>query len=111
MGSQADRKAIVRPMSNAEWNVPGEEQTKQWVHLAWVYDGGTQSNVRLYRNGKLSGEYQFKTINTIGGYPMSIGGVMNPAKAETALFKGAISSIRVFDYPRTAEEIAASSKQ
>ena len=63
--------------------------------------------MRLYRNGKLNGEHPFRTINTLGGYPMSIGGSMSPSKAETALFKGAIAQIRIFDYPRTAEEIGA----
>jgi len=41
---------------------------------------------------------------------MSIGGMMSAATAETALFKGAISEARIFDYPRTAQEIAAASQ-
>jgi hypothetical protein len=47
-------------------------------------------------------------VDTIGGYPISIGGIMSEAIAETALFKGAISEVRIFDYPRTPEEIADS---
>ena len=38
---------------------------------------------------------------------MSIGGAISPTKAETALFNGTIAQIRIFDYPRTAEEIGA----
>lgn len=105
-GSRADRSAIVRPFSRADWNMPGEEQSKKWVHLAWVYEGGMRAAVRLYRDGRLNAEHSFKTIDTIGGYPMSLGGIVSPSKAQTGLFKGAISSVRVFDYPRSAEEIA-----
>lgn len=52
----------------------------------------------------------FNTVDTIGGYPISIGGIMNAATAQRALFKGAIGEVRIFDYPRTAEEIAASAR-
>ena len=106
MGSTADARSIVRTFSSADWKIDPEEQVKQWVHLAWVYEGGQFSKIRLYRNGKLNAEYDFKTIDTIGGYPMSIGGIMSPALAEKSLFKGAIAEIRIFDYPRTPEEIA-----
>ena len=106
MGSTADPKAIARLCCGADWQVGGEEKPGQWVHLAWVYDGGQRANIRLYRNGKLNAEGEFKTVDTIGGYPMTIGGVMSPAVAEKFLFKGAIADIRVFDYPRTGSEIA-----
>ena len=109
-GSTADSKAIYRTFCNCDWRVDGAEQPKQWVHLAWVYDGGEYSRVHLYRDGKLNAEYDYKTLDAIGGYPMSIVGIMNPALAETGLFKGAISEVSVFDYPRTAEEIAESAK-
>jgi len=111
MGSHADRGAIVRPHSRAEWHIPGTEQPGEWVHLAWVYEGGMQADLRLYRNGVLTNTHPFRTIDTIGGYPMTIGGIMNASVAQKALFQGAISSVRVFDYPRTAEEIADSAAQ
>ncbi|MCX6343830.1 MAG: hypothetical protein NT018_02000 [Armatimonadetes bacterium] len=111
MGSSADSKSIDRRNSAVDWRVSGEEKPGQWVHLAWVYDGGMNANVHLYRDGKLNAEYTYKTIDTLGGYPMSIGGIMSPAMAEKSLFKGAISEVRVFDYPRTAEEIAESAKK
>jgi len=101
-------RAIDRRNSGCDWRGYGDEKPGQWVHLAWVYDGGMNSKVRLYRDGKLNAQYEFKTIDTLGGYPITIGGIMSPAMAEKSLFKGAISSLRVFDYPRTAEEIAAS---
>ena len=106
MGSTAQSRAIDRGNSGVDWRINGEEKPGQWVHLAWVYDGGENSKVRLYRDGKLNAEYEFKTIDPLDGYPMSIGGMMSPAFAEKSLFKGAISEVRVFDYARTAEEIA-----
>lgn len=102
-------RAINRRTSAVDWR--GDEKPGQWVHLAWVYDGGMNSNIRLYRDGKLNAEHVFKTIDVIGGYPMYIGGIMSPALAEKNIFKGAISEIRIFDYPRTAEEIAADAKK
>ena len=110
MGSAADARALVRPLSGAEWKISPDEKPGQWVHLAWVYDGGQHAKVRLYRNGSLNIEHDFRTVDTIGGYPISIGGMMSGATGETALFRGAISEARIFDYPRTAEEIAASAK-
>ena len=30
----------------------------EWVHIAWVWDGGNSAeNVRIYQNGELSGTY------------------------------------------------------
>ncbi|MCX6345092.1 MAG: hypothetical protein NT018_08455 [Armatimonadetes bacterium] len=106
MGSAADPNAIARTFCGVSWSINPEEKPREWVHLAWVYDGGMASNIRLYRNGKLNGEFAYKTIDTIGGDPITLGGVMSPAAGEKALFKGAISSVRIFDYPRTSEEIA-----
>lgn len=109
MGSSAGNAGLARLFSGANWqrlhrnDAPGE-----WVHLAWVYDGGKRSKVRLYRNGELDSEHLYKTVDTIGGYPVTVGGIMHPVEAHKGLFNGAISEIRVFDYPRTAEEIESS---
>lgn len=106
MGSPANRSALVRPASGADWKIDAAEKPGQWVHLAYVFEGGMHSKIRLYRDGKLNAECVDKTVNTIGGYPLTIGGIMSAATGEKALFKGAISSVSIFDYPRSAEEIA-----
>jgi len=107
MGSPADPAGMVRPRSDAPWQrIRRDEPLGQWVHLAWVYEGGMKTTVKLYRNGVLDSEHVYRTVDTIAGYPLTIGGIMTPRGDMEAPFRGAISDIRVYDYPRTAEEIA-----
>jgi hypothetical protein len=110
VGRGADNRGLVREIRSVNWNI-NENPTGKWTRLAWVYDGGPETTVRLYRDGKQNAERTFMSLDTIGGYPMCIGGVMNPDLGEKFLFKGGIAEIKVYDYPRTAEEIAESGKQ
>ena len=105
-GTRGQRRGLIREFSPLEWTL-GDEQPGRWVHLAWVYDGGEYATVRLYRDGKLNAERSFVTIDTLGGYPLAIGGIMQAERGEKALFKGGISSVKVYDYARCNEEIAA----
>ncbi len=112
MGSAADHAGLARRHSGAGWQrLHRNEPIGEWIHLAWVYDGGKNSVVRLYRNGVLDSEHDYRTVDTIGGYPMTIGGMLHPSDDHKYLFKGAVNEIRIFDYPRTAEEIAAAAAE
>ena len=102
-------KALVKPSrAGVAWNT-NNDVTGKWTHLAWVYDGGSRTEVRVYRDGKLDGQRDFATMDTIGGYPMYIGGMMHLTEGAKYRFKGGIADLKAYDYPRTAEEIAASS--
>jgi len=105
-GRGSGNRGLAREVRSVEWNNP-DNATGKWVRLAWVYDGGPESSVRLYRDGKLNSERSFMSLDTIGGYPMYVGGMMHPGLGEKYLFKGGIAEIRIYDYPRTSEEIAA----
>ena len=109
-GRGSGNRGLAREVRSVEWNNP-ENATGKWVRLAWVYDGGPQSTVRLYRDGKLNSERSFMSLDTIGGYPMYVGGMMHPGLGEKYLFKGGIAEIRIYDYPRTSEEIAAAAQR
>jgi hypothetical protein len=93
-----------------DWTT-NNDVTGKWTHLAWVYDGGSRTEVRVYRDGKLDGKRDFATMDTIGGYPMYIGGMMNPSEGAKYMFKGGIAELKAYDYPRTAEEIARAAGQ
>jgi hypothetical protein len=41
---------------------------------------------------------------------MTIGGMMNPTEGAKYMFKGGIAELQAYDYPRTAEEIAAAAE-
>ena len=105
-GRGSGNRGLAREVRSVNWG-SGESTTGNWVRLAWVYDGGPESTVRLYRDGKLNSERSFMSLDTIGGYPMYVGGMMHPGLGEKYLFKGGIAEIRIYDYPRTSEEIAA----
>ncbi|MDP6490335.1 MAG: hypothetical protein QGG69_01030 [Kiritimatiellia bacterium] len=99
------RKALVKPSrAGVAWNT-NRDVTGKWTHLAWVYDGGARTEVRVYRDGKLDGKSDFATMDTIGGYPMTIGGMLNPTEGAKYMFKGAIADLKAYDYPRTAAEL------
>jgi hypothetical protein len=99
------RVALVKP-SRAKCNwTTNNDVTGKWTHLAWVYDGGARTEVRVYRDGKLDGKRDFATMDTIGGYPMYIGGMMNPTDGAKYMFKGGITELKAYDYPRTAAEL------
>jgi hypothetical protein len=101
-----NRGGLMRGAPGVDWKTDGEV-TGKWVHLAWVYDGGPRTNVRLYRDGKLNAQRDFMTMDTIGDYPMYLGGIMNPRAGAESMFKGGIASVRAYDYARTPGEIAA----
>ena len=105
------RVALMKPGSTQlDWTT-NNDVTGKWTHLAWVYDGGSRTEVRVYRDGKLDGKRDFATMDTIGGYPMYIGGMMNPTEGAKYMFKGGIAELKAYDYPRTAEEIAGAAGQ
>ncbi len=106
MGDGGGGGALIRRHSAASWQRGiDQEQMGEWMHLAWVYEGGKNSTVRLYRNGELDSVHDYKTVDTIAGYPLTIGGIMTPDGDHEGAFRGAISDIRVYDYPRSSSEI------
>ena len=64
--------------------------TDKWTHLAWVYDGGARTEVRVYRNGKLDAKSDFATMDTIGG-------MMNPTDGAKYMFKGGITELKAYE--------------
>lgn len=108
-GGPQHRRGLAREFGAVDWDLKGDP-SGHWTHLAWVYDGGEYSGVRLYRDGQLNAERAIVSINTIGGYPMSVGGLMHAESGEKALFKGGIAGLKVYDYARTADEIAAATR-
>lgn len=109
-GSRSQRRGLVREFGAVDWNIDAD-QTGRWVHLAWVYDGGSYSKVRLYRDGQPNAERSFVTLDTLGGYPLYLGGIMHPERGEKALFRGGIASVRIYDYARSDEELAAAARE
>ena len=102
--------ALMKPgRTKLNWST-NQKVTGKWTHLAWVYDGGPRTEVRVYRDGKLDGKAIFATMDTIGGYPMYLGGMLNPVEGMRYLFKGGIAEMQAYDYARTAEEIAKDAK-
>ena len=89
------------------WKTDGNN-TGRWVHLAWVYEGGRRSTLKLYLDGKPNNEQGYFTLATVPGYRMRLGGWFNTAEGEKNMFKGGVGSVRVYDYARTAAEIARS---
>ena len=80
---------------------------KQWMHVAYVYDGGRRSKIRLYVNGTEAGAFAHVSLATLPGYPMYLGTAFGDSVGAEMPYTGAIHSMKVYDYPRTAKEIEA----
>ncbi len=83
----------------------GEAPTRQWVHLAGVYDGVT---MRLYADGALLQSVPKSGPVQLDGNPLIIGGNENSASgAPQALFKGRIDDVRLYRRALSDAEILA----
>ncbi len=94
-------------INNKEFVVVDEQPMPvgEWIHFAVTYEGAT-GNMRMYRNGVIT---PFGSTNSRGdsGFvltELNIGRNNNPVKQ--SLFGGMIDDVRVWDYVRSAEEIA-----
>jgi hypothetical protein len=76
----------------------------QWMHVTYVYDGGPRSQARIYINGQKVAA-RGTSISTLPGYSMYLGAGFGDTQGETNPFNGAIRSLTVYNYPRTAKEI------
>ncbi len=85
-------------------------QNGRWYHGAVTYDG-VQGVWKLYLDGELVG-----TRETVPGamprydsnHAFAIGAAMNTSSQRAGSFFGAIDEVRIWNYTRTAEEIAGS---
>lgn len=107
-GNEFDPGAISTNMDvrSMGWKNGKFPEAGQWHHIAFVYDGRHQGWGRVYVDGKLATERGYYTLCTNGGMPMFLGTAWNTDRGTTDMFTGSISSVKVFDYPKTAEEIA-----
>ena len=79
----------------------------QWVHAALAYDVRART-LRLFMNGTLVDEAREVPISS-HWYPISLG-VGAWASPTSGSFKGWIDECKVYEFPRTSEEIAESAK-
>jgi hypothetical protein len=85
-------------------SLPKGVQADQWMHVTYVYDGGPRSQARIYINGQQVAD-RTTSIATLPGYSMYLGAGFGDTQGETNPFNGAIRSLTVYNYPRTAKEI------
>ena len=100
--------ALGRDVSPVYWLLPNAVRPKgKWTHLACVHEGGRRASVRLYIDGRPNREQKYVSMATIAGYPMFLGAQFHTnGQGQMDLFNGSLASLRVYDYARTAEEIA-----
>lgn len=77
----------------------------QWQHVACVYEGGYRGTFTVYLNGRKVNQRGFFTLDTIGGYPVYLGGAWNTSRGAMNLFIGSISRLRVYNFARSEQEI------
>ncbi|MFF0245273.1 LamG-like jellyroll fold domain-containing protein [Streptosporangium sandarakinum] len=71
-----------------------------WTHLVAMYDAGA-GKIRLYVDGRLSGEADYQPSGTVTGGPFRIGG----HKSGLNLIQGAVDDMRVYQRVLTLKEI------
>ncbi len=76
----------------------------QWTHLAGTWDP-TSDTARFYENGVLMGEFIGSPDTLITDYPITMG--QQPGFANSQLH-GKIDNVRLWNYPRTAQQIQQS---
>ena len=112
----------------------------EWVHIAWVWDGGTpgttdSGNVRIYQNGELTGTFNANIgARAKSGYtnppeklpqgdhwPLAIGEGLHGFSPNSYLtgdvlmqsvpWLGNISEMRIWNYSRTEDDIADNNRR
>jgi len=89
-------------------SAPGVIRPHVWYHVALVYDGGS-AVARLYLNGQLvSEEGNVSVPLQRETHALRFGLWATPANQA---FRGHIDEVKLYDYPRTADQILQSSKK
>jgi hypothetical protein len=107
---QLDAKAGQRPSVKHVRlrSAPGVIRPHVWCHVALVYDGGS-AVARLYLNGQLvSEEGNVSLPLQRETHALRLGVWSTPANQA---FRGNIDEVKLYDYPRTDDQIRRSSKQ
>jgi len=107
-GNEFDSGAINTNMDvrSMGWKNGKYPEAGQWHHIAFVYDGQHQGWGRVYVDGKPATERGYYTLCTNSGLPMFLGTAWNTDRGTQDMFTGSIASVKVYDYPKTADEIA-----
>lgn len=107
-GQEFDPGAVNTAMGvrSIGWKNGKYPEAGQWHHIAFVYDGRRQGWARVYVDGKLATERGYYTLCTNSGLPMFLGTAWNTDRGTQDMFTGSIASVKVHDYPKTADEIA-----
>ena len=93
---------------NGRFSIAWEQtapKPKIWHRLIYVYSGGKNGYFKVYDNGKLVLKKSHFNLNTLSGYPIYLGSAWITSTGPKNPFSGAISSIKVYDYPFAEEDI------
>jgi hypothetical protein len=91
---------------NMAWQA-GPSGKGQWRHLAWVYGGGAFATMSLYVDGKLNATREHLSLGTYPVFSMYLGSGWDTAKGMLNPFSGSIGRLTVYDYAKSADEVAA----
>lgn len=111
--ADADSLAVVISTNTSDLNTFGalgnnSIQTGVWTHIAAVYDGtlsGNANRLKIYKNGVQ------QTVTFTGTIPASTQATTSTARIgsasdDSANFDGIVDHVRIYNYPRTAAQIA-----
>ncbi len=88
------------------WDENKAPEAGKWHKIAFVYDGQLHGWGRIFVDGKLVKEKGWYTLSPLAGLPMVVGSAWNTSYGPQEGFSGSIASVKVFDYAKTADELA-----
>lgn len=95
---------------NTGWKDGKHPEAGKWHHIAYVCDGQRQGTLTIYVNGVPVHTREWFTLATTTSLPMFLGTAWNTETGTSEMFSGSISSLKVYDYARTENEVRAASQ-